>query len=246
MVRYLNQIHTLLPDDGCEPVGCISIGHWWIACDETLFRRPYSDVPDAVKANKYYNGPLMANHDPLYGVPVAPNLYNPADPRPTHDSIHVLDDNGALLLRPDAHCVPDIRGGHNYHTDYERHLVISTPNQSGDVPHVAAAMAFDPLLDVLLITADTNAGLANAAEITYQNAIRLDSTQVGHQAYEALKTYASRIKNIRVGSVEDAEAYYHGFLPDDNPDGDYAALGRARWHHFDADNIGYFLVKVSA
>jgi hypothetical protein len=134
-------------EDGKQPVGNIPIGPHWVHFDEDRWRED-ADYGDRLRR--------------LYEIQAPAFLYG----RTPYDiELDQVRDDGLLMVEPAAGVV-------GVHDDLIRHLLISNTKQTGDVPHIAAAMVHDPMLDVLIVhTPETAAGAAEMVA-AYRHAIR--------------------------------------------------------------------------
>jgi hypothetical protein len=227
---------NFLPDNKKAPRNVISLGNWWIIHNDF-------EQPDRRKINHIYSPSdrLLDDKDSRYHLDTDPKRIS--NPSYTLDR---LDDSGVLML-PNPLLNLEILAPTlpKYHAT-GRHRVVTTARQTGDVPHVAAALALDPLLDVLIICGRGDQDdelLAAAAELMYINAVRFDK-QVGQLPYIALGENHLRIKHIEV-DLDKVMPFSAGLQPAGKA-GVHVQLGRAAWRTYNENAQKPYKLMVSA
>jgi hypothetical protein len=127
-----------------------------------------------------------------------------------------LSDDGELIK---ILMEPGVIGNHD---DWIRHLIVSNASQTGDVPHIAAAMARDPLTDVLIVYPQEEEATMKSMVATYENAVRHYPVFSQKNLYTSLRS--SRIKVL----LQEPGTYlwYPALIPDYS---EYGPLGPPTW-----------------
>ncbi|THG95246.1 hypothetical protein EW026_g6372 [Hermanssonia centrifuga] len=202
MVYKLDHItFALQADNGEEPVKNISLGFLWVSFTPDIYKKKQDQV------RSIYTG----NDD---------QAFDPS--RPCNIPFVRLTTDGILQARP------SVEGSYKLgvHDDYARHLIVTWAAQTGDIPHVAAALALDPLMDVAIIYDPTMESQANMAYDTYLNAVV--SGKVGSERdYEKLGVGEGRLRMIK---KPETRPIYDGLCPIDVT-GMYhiGEIGISRW-----------------
>jgi hypothetical protein len=157
-------------DDSQEPKGHIAVGPHWVRFDRTRWNNEAS-----------YREKLRRLHVPLK----APAMIHGSTP--VGLDLDQVDDYYTISIR-------DERGSVGQHSDGIRHLIVSNTHQTGDVPHIAAAMVHDPMIDVLILVFEGQDAIADDMERTYTNAVRTDV--LGGRGLTALHVGSSRIRRM--------------------------------------------------
>jgi hypothetical protein len=127
---------NFLPDNGKEPRDVLSLGNWWI-----IWHKDF-DQAERRKINHLYlpNDRLSVKDDQRYKEATDPKRLNPFLLYKLTD----LNDDGLLMLSEKPLNLEILAPTLKYYHATGRHLVVTTARQTGDVPHVAAALALDP------------------------------------------------------------------------------------------------------
>ncbi|KIK53180.1 hypothetical protein GYMLUDRAFT_942678 [Collybiopsis luxurians FD-317 M1] len=168
---------VLLDDDTHAPINNINIGHfWYLYPDSTLERL------EQLKALQHYTGPEEPTTE-------SPKDFNPDRPF-KHDLSRMHQKTGGLKLdRKIPWYKICMAGDAEYHPGFVRHRIISRALQTGDVCHIACAMIWDPLLDVIIFTEPGKS--ASKIKGTYFNAIRDQARD--EKEYERLNEPTERV-----------------------------------------------------
>ncbi|KAL0573846.1 hypothetical protein V5O48_008110 [Marasmius crinis-equi] len=102
-----------------------------------------------------------------------------------------------------------------------RHRIVTDAGQTGDVPHIAAALVLDPLTDVIILYKSTDLGVAQNAYNTYVNAIAAES-QIEKDPVLNLQKPADRVIKVE---RPDTKRDYFGLLPSQS-----VFVGVSSWH----------------
>ncbi|PSR81765.1 hypothetical protein PHLCEN_2v6274 [Hermanssonia centrifuga] len=192
---------ALQADNGEQPVNNISLGFLWVSFTPDIYKKKQDQVRST------YTG----NDDPAFDLK-----------RPRNIPFSRLTADGILQARPRA------QGSYKLgvHDDYARHLIVFWAAQTGDVAHVAAALALDPLMDVAIIYAPELESQANAAYDMYLNAVV--SGRIGSaRDYEKLGAGEGRLRMMKKTITH---PIYKGLCPVDET-GRYkiAEIGLSGW-----------------
>src|SRR5262249_24018478 len=102
---------------------------------------------------------------------------------------------------------------------------VSNTDQTGDVPHIAAAMAHDPLTDVLIVCPQGQEATRDSMADTYKNATRSSLGFDRHNLYTSLREGDSRIRTLRQDPDETYQ-WYQALIPKSEV---YGPLGPPSW-----------------
>ncbi|WP_067974692.1 hypothetical protein [Nocardiopsis trehalosi] len=211
MVVHLNATGHAHEDEE-EPQGVIPLRGHWVRFDTPRWT---GDPDYARKAAGLYDPGLLPVFDPATAARLV--------------DLDELDDGGVLLVDPHAdHLLEDGE-------DEVRRLAVTSTRQTGDIPHVAAAMVHEPRLDVLLVHRPGDPAAKGIAD-TYRNAVRHLPYYADLPPYLHLDDPADRVRTME---ADDITASF-GAL---QPDGD-AALGRARLYPPDARQYAYAYTRA--
>ncbi len=187
-------------EDGKEPISNIPIGLHWVYFDTARWQ-----------GDEEYQTRMRR----LYRVQAPALIYGRT---PVDIDLDLLRDDGLLTVA----AAPGIIGDHR---DSIRHLLISNTKQTGDVPHIAAAMVHDSMLDVLIVhTPQTKPG-ALEMKAVYEHAVRNTPASSPKQPYTSLRDGGARVRLLE----EPADTRYHWYnalMPDD---AEYGPLGPPLW-----------------
>ncbi|THG92781.1 hypothetical protein EW026_g8243 [Hermanssonia centrifuga] len=200
MVFKLDPQKRLVADDGQPPVNNISFARFWVQITPAIF------AANQALITTYYTG----NNVDL----------PPFDPeRPYNLPISRFSADGVLLAPTIAYTL----GGHE---GFVRHLIVTWASQTGDIPHVAAAVALDHLTDVIIVFDPALETQGEAAYDTYMQASF--SSRGPDRDYERLM----KPVNVDEGRLKLAEipkdlthTVYRGLLPPYPSE-----IGISSWH----------------
>lgn len=195
-------------DDEKDPKQNVSVANFWVKFDPQRYK---TKGEDRAWFDWHYTGDRNLVFDPTRPYGLLP------------DQFHY---NGALLLPNTPNTFYAI-GQHDQQGRYERHLIVSQAGETGDVAHVAAALALDPFTDVVVLTTPDQRALADDAVGTYRNAVRAYQPHAENN-YERLCDQSERIRIWSVAEARHLGAIYRGLLRSKD-DPNFKPLGASTW-----------------
>ncbi|KAK7676646.1 hypothetical protein QCA50_020389 [Cerrena zonata] len=115
-----------------------------------------------------------------------------------------------------------------------RHRIVFWAAQTGDIPHVAAALALDPFVDVIILYTTSMQANADAANDTFLNACAASRLPPGPQPDSTVLKYPwARVRLVQCTSDEETLEIFSGLKPKQVQGKTFVNIGKACWHTFD-------------
>ena len=230
MVRRLTAAGFYTDDDRVEPLGCISVAGFWVDFNLQDFNDE-NDPKNRETIRYAYTGDSNFPFD---------------NQRPFRIYLTRLKWNCVLAL-PSAANTPYRIGEHNPRaTRFERHLIVTQAGETGDVPHVAAALALDPLTDVIVLATQDTASTdkANDAAMSHRNAIGVAPAATDVRDFERLAVPAKRVRVVGLRTLEQLKILFKYLTrPHEGDASKYKPLGPASWQSA-PDVVQTLFIKV--
>ena len=194
-------------EDGNTPKYNIPIGKHWVFFDVTRWNN-----------DENYRGRMQRLYDPMQ----AP-AYNPTV-TPIDIPLDKISNDGSV--KEDATYGEGMGGDRLGLLRGERKQIVTNTSQTGDIPHIASAMANNPLLDVIIVYKNAKQEVAQSMKDTYENAIAYQITPPG-------------ITRVKLLQEEDDPRYswYNALIPDHSEVG---PVGPPKWRSESAEHENYY------
>ncbi|PSR77282.1 hypothetical protein PHLCEN_2v7975 [Hermanssonia centrifuga] len=207
MVFKLDPQKRLIADDGQPPVNNISFARFWVQITPAIF----AANQDLITTHYTGDDENLPSFDPE---------------RPYNLPLKRFSADGVLLA-------PSITYALGNHEGFVRHLIVTWAAQTGDIPHVAAAVALDHLADVIIIFDPALETQGEAAYDTYMQASF--SSRGPERDYERLmKPFDVGEGRLKLAEMLKEQTYivYNGLRP--RPP---LEIGISSWHSNGDENV---------